>query len=74
MYVFFPRHPHIFISATRLLLLLTPFTSQEDNDRFGAELRDEHTKIPNLELQEDASRNRSAAVFPSTSFICFAVK
>jgi hypothetical protein len=35
-------------------------TSQEDNDQFSTELRDGHTKIPNLELQEDGSRGCSA--------------
>ena len=34
---------------------------QEDDDLFSAELRDRHTKIPNLVLQEDVSRGRSAA-------------
>jgi hypothetical protein len=70
---FLPRHPHSFISVARLPLLLPPSTSQEDNDRFSAELRDGHTKIPNLELEEDGSRGRSAAKFLST-FFCFAGK
>jgi hypothetical protein len=47
-----------------------PSTSQEDNDRPSA---DGHTNIPNLELQEDGSRGRSAAKFLST-FFCLAEK
>jgi hypothetical protein len=61
-YKFFPRHLHIFISATRLLLLLPPFTSQEDND-WLSDLRYGHTKIPNLEPQEDGSRSCSVTKF-----------
>jgi hypothetical protein len=74
---FLPRHPHTFISVARLLLLLLLpllLTSrwQENNDRFSAELRDGHTKIPNIELRKDGSRGRSAAKFLSTFFVCFA--
>jgi hypothetical protein len=43
-------------------------TSQEDNDQFSTELRDGHTKIPNLELHEVGSRGRSAAKILSTIF------
>jgi hypothetical protein len=40
--------------------------SQEATDWLSAELRDRHTKIPNLELQQDGSRGCSAAKFLST--------
>ncbi|KAF8502929.1 hypothetical protein F5888DRAFT_1125611 [Russula emetica] len=48
-------------SATLADVQIPPSTS-------SAELRDGHTKIPKLELQEDGSRGRSAAKFLSTVF------
>jgi hypothetical protein len=61
----------IFISATRLLVLLPPFTSQKDNDSLS-DLRYGHTKIPNLEPGEGESRSCSVTKF-SQLFICFVV-
>jgi hypothetical protein len=42
-------------------------TSQEDNDWLSAELRDGHTKIPNLEPQEGLE----AAALPNFSQLFF---
>jgi hypothetical protein len=49
-------------------------TSQEDNDWLSAELRDGHTKIPNLELQEDGSLSAAAlpkVLIPVVFAVCF---
>jgi hypothetical protein len=62
---FLPRRSK---AATAASAPSAPSTSQEDDDWLSAELRDGHTKIPNLELQQDGSRGHSAAKFFSTSF------
>jgi hypothetical protein len=72
-----PADVQILPSTSTLIHLCNkaaPSTSQEANDWLSAELRDRHTKNPNLELQQDGSRGCSAAKFLSTFLFCFAGK
>jgi hypothetical protein len=61
----------MFISASKLQLLLPPFTSQEDNNSLS-DLRYGHTNIPNLEPRRMGLEAAALQIF-SQLFICFVV-
>jgi hypothetical protein len=67
-------HIHLCSKAAAPAPASSRSTLQEDNDWLSAELRDGHTKNPNLELQEDGSRGHSAAKFLSLFLFCFVGK